>query len=151
MPIDVYVGGIEHADVHLFYARFISHFLYKIGATTVLEPFKSILPQGFVKGQTFIELGTGRYVSEEDVEQIKGYYIFYKNIAILENEWKSKSTGKSVELVYEKMSKSKLNGVDPLDVIKDIGVDLTRLQLLSVAAPRSSLNWDENGLFYIKV
>lgn len=72
MPVDVYVGGIEHADVHLFFARFISHFLYDIGATSVLEPFQRLLPQGFVRGQTFIELGTGRYASPDDVENVGG-------------------------------------------------------------------------------
>lgn len=63
----------------------------------------------------------------------------------LEDEWKTKDTGKSLEVVYEKMSKSKSNGVDPLTVIDEIGVDLTRLRLLSSAAPRSSLNWNEHG------
>jgi leucyl-tRNA synthetase len=72
MPVDVYVGGIEHADVHLFFARFISYFLHDIGATSVLEPFKRLLPQGFVKGRTFIELGSGRYVPADDVEKIGG-------------------------------------------------------------------------------
>lgn len=66
----------------------------------------------------------------------------------LENEWKSKSTGKSVEMIYEKMSKSKANGVDPLDIIDKIGVDLTRLQLLGVSAPRANLNWGESGEFF---
>ncbi|KAI6182826.1 Aminoacyl-tRNA synthetase domain containing protein [Aphelenchoides bicaudatus] len=132
MPVDVYVGGIEHADVHLFFARFISYFLYDIGVTNVLEPFQRLLPQGFVRGQTFVELNTGRYVPSEDVES--------------ENKLKSKSTGKSVEMLYEKMSKSKANGVDPLDIIDRIGVDLTRLQLLGVSAPRANMNWDEDDL-----
>jgi leucyl-tRNA synthetase len=48
-------------------------------------------------------------------------------------------------MTYEKMSKSKANGVDPIDIIKEIGVDLTRLHLLGVSAPRAHLNWDENG------
>lgn len=73
----------------------------------------------------------------------KGNYYF--NELFLDNEWKCKSTGKSLELIYEKMSKSKANGVDPLNVIDEIGIDLTRLYLLGTAAPRSSLDWDENG------
>lgn len=68
-------------------------------------------------------------------------------INFLENKLKSKSTGKPVEMVYEKMSKSKANGVDPLDIIDEIGVDLTRLQLLGVSAPRANMNWDEDGEF----
>lgn len=78
MPVDVYVGGIEHADVHLFFARFMSHFLFDIGATTVLEPFKRLVPQGFVRGRTFVELGSGRYVTEDDVEQINGIFRLFK-------------------------------------------------------------------------
>jgi leucyl-tRNA synthetase len=65
-----------------------------------------------------------------------------------ENEWKSKSTGKTVEMHYEKMSKSKANGVDPLEIIDKFGVDLTRLQLLGVSAPRADLNWGETGKFF---
>jgi leucyl-tRNA synthetase len=72
MPVDVYVGGIEHADVHLFFARFMSHFLYDVGVTNTPEPFKRLLPQGFVRGQTFIELGSGRYVNADDVESVGG-------------------------------------------------------------------------------
>ncbi|KAI6207959.1 Leucyl-tRNA synthetase [Aphelenchoides besseyi] len=120
MPVDV--GGIEHADVHLFFARFISYFLYDIGATNVAEPFQRLLPQGIVRGRTFVELKTGRYVPPNEVEQEK------------------------VEVSYEKMSKSKSNGVDPLAVIEDVGVDLTRLQLLAAAAPRAHLNWGESDL-----
>ncbi|KAI6203335.1 Leucyl-tRNA synthetase [Aphelenchoides besseyi] len=117
MPVDVY-----HADVHLFFARFISHFLYDIGVTNVAEPFQRLLPQGIVRGRTFVELKTGH------------------------GEWKCKTTGTSVEVSYEKMSKSKSNGVDPLAVIEDVGVDLTRLQLLAAAAPRAHLNWGESDL-----
>lgn len=51
-------------------------------------------------------------------------------------------------MIYEKMSKSKANGVDPLDIIDKIGVDLTRLQLLGVSAPRANLNWGESGEFF---
>lgn len=151
MPVDVYVGGIEHADVHLFFARFMSYFLYDIGATTVLEPFQRLLPQGFVRGQTFIELGSGRYIPKSDVEQVEGMSFIHFAVSLfdLEGEWKSKSSGKPLDMVYEKMSKSKANGVDPSEVIDKYGVDLTRLQLLAAAAPRSNLDWSETGRYSI--
>jgi leucyl-tRNA synthetase len=72
MPVDVYVGGIEHADVHIYFARFISYFLYDIGVSSVMEPFKRLLSQGFVRGRTFVEVISGRYVPEANAEQIGG-------------------------------------------------------------------------------
>jgi leucyl-tRNA synthetase len=71
MPVDVYVGGIEHADKHLFYARFISYFLHDIGAVTNLEePFDRFVPQGLVYGRSYRVKSTGIYVASDDVEQI---------------------------------------------------------------------------------
>lgn len=69
MPVDIYVGGVEHADLHLFYARFISHFLYDLGVLQEQEPFRRLIPQGIVRGRTFRVAGqTDTYVSADDVE-----------------------------------------------------------------------------------
>uniref|UniRef100_A0A0N5A586 leucine--tRNA ligase n=1 Tax=Parastrongyloides trichosuri TaxID=131310 RepID=A0A0N5A586_PARTI len=133
MPIDVYVGGIEHAAVHLFFARFISHFLKDIGISNCREPFQRLLPQGIVKGKTFVIPETNKHVRKENViENNKKIY--------------DKETGKELNIVFEKMSKSKHNGVDPLNVLENDGIDLTRLQLLSSAAPKSSINWGDSDL-----
>ncbi|XP_013789270.1 probable leucine--tRNA ligase, mitochondrial [Limulus polyphemus] len=100
MPVDLYIGGKEHAVMHLYYARFVSHFLHFEGLMKCREPFQRMLVQGMVMGQTFRVKGTGQYVSPADVE--------YKGKKILDRK-----SGQPVAAEWEKMSKSKLNGVDP--------------------------------------
>ncbi|VDN03886.1 unnamed protein product [Thelazia callipaeda] len=137
MPVDVYVGGIEHAALHLFFARFISYFLHDIGVLSVPEPFDRLLPQGIVCGRTFRRSDNGKYLKENDVVQTGNGYIARKD-------------GSAVITHFEKMSKSKHNGIDPFSVIKLKGIDLTRLQLLNEAAPREPINWGDaelKGLF----
>ncbi|CAO1415945.1 unnamed protein product [Diamesa serratosioi] len=96
MPVDLYIGGKEHAVLHLYYARFMNHFLYEKGYLQHPEPFKRLLVQGMVMGRS-----------------------------------------------YRKMSKSKFNGVDPVDVIGEHGCDTTRLIMLADVAPTSHRNWSE--------
>ncbi|EFO21576.2 hypothetical protein LOAG_06912 [Loa loa] len=133
MPVDVYVGGIEHAALHLFFARFISYFLHDIGVSPVQEPFESLLPQGIVCSRTFKRSDSGKYLEENDVVQTGNGFIV-------------KTDGSAVVTQFEKMSKSKHNGVDPLSVLKLKGIDLTRLQLLNEAAPREPINWGDTEL-----
>ncbi|OZC12372.1 leucine--tRNA ligase domain protein [Onchocerca flexuosa] len=133
MPVDVYVGGIEHAALHLFFARFISYFLYDIGVSSVQEPFDRLLPQGIVCSRTFKRSDSGKYLKEDDVVQTGNGFIVKKD-------------GSAVVTQFEKMSKSKHNGVDPLSVLKMKGIDLTRLQLLNEAAPREPINWGDTEL-----
>lgn len=133
MPVDVYIGGKEHAVLHLYYARFMNHFLHQQGYVAKAEPFKRLLVQGMVKGKTYRVKETGQYIKADEVEVI--------------NEKKQKanekSTGKAVEIIWEKMSKSKFNGVDPVDVIKMHGCDTMRLIMLGDVAPTSHRNWSE--------
>ncbi|VDO21712.1 unnamed protein product [Brugia timori] len=133
MPVDVYVGGIEHAALHLFFARFVSYFLHDIGVSSVQEPFDSLLPQGIVCSRTFKRSDSGKYLKEDDVVQTGNGFI-------------AKKDGCAVFTQFEKMSKSKHNGVDPLSVLKLKGIDLTRLQLLNEAAPREPINWGDTEL-----
>ena len=128
MPVDVYVGGVEHAAVHMFFARFVSYFLYDSGLTACAEPFKDLVPQGIVRGRTFVDPETGRYITAQEVEQSGETFVNAK-------------TGDVVETIFEKMSKSKHNGVDPIEVIQKDGADLARLQLLQAASPRANLDW----------
>jgi leucyl-tRNA synthetase len=139
MPVDVYVGGVEHAAVHMFFARFISYFLFDQGLVSCEEPFLDLVPQGIVRGRTFTHPATGRYVDAKEVEQSD------------ENTFVDIQTGELIESSYEKMSKSKHNGIDPLDIIQKDGVDLTRLQLLDAASPRANLDWGTSDLKGLKI
>ncbi|CAP30950.2 Protein CBR-LARS-2 [Caenorhabditis briggsae] len=141
MPVDVYVGGIEHAAVHMFFARFVSYFLNDIGVIPTAEPFTDLIPQGIVRGRTFIEKSSGKYLSPDDVE----YSDDQKSIRL-----KSNPTVE-VESIYEKMSKSKNNGVDLVELLTTDGIDLTRLRILEAAAPRAPINWGETDLKGAKV
>lgn len=131
MPVDLYVGGKEHAVLHLYYARFINHFLHSKGLVSHPEPFKRLLVQGMVMGQSFRVKGTGKYLKEDEVEVIDAK----KNKAI------EKASGAPVVIDWEKMSKSKFNGVDPAEIIKQMGCDSLRLIMLADVAPTSHRNW----------
>lgn len=133
LPIDLYIGGIEHADVHLYYARFFSHFLHSLGLLQQKEPFSRILCQGYVKGKTFSVKETGKYLKLDEVISAD---------SIL----KEKSTGKPVQVGWEKMSKSKFNGISPNDIIEEHSVDTTRLCILSFVPPETHRKWDQKGL-----
>ena len=135
MPVDLYIGGVEHAILHLLYARFISKFL----ATTPLwpngkkvqgEPFKKLLTQGMVHGRTCTDPDTGRFLKTEEVNWESGEPVVV-------------STGKKANISWEKMSKSKYNGVDPSDTISKYGADATRAHMLFSAPPSDVLEWDE--------
>uniref|UniRef100_A0A914E218 leucine--tRNA ligase n=1 Tax=Acrobeloides nanus TaxID=290746 RepID=A0A914E218_9BILA len=132
MPVDVYVGGVEHAAVHMFFARFVSHFLHETGVTSCAEPFHRLIPQGIVRAKTYVNPKTGGYVKPENVEDKKGNLFF------------DKETGDELVAIYEKMSKSKFNGVDPFEVVDADGIDLTRLLLLNSAAPRTVIDWGDD-------
>lgn len=131
MPVDVYIGGKEHAVLHLYYARFMNHFLCSQGLVPSSEPFSRLLVQGMVMGRSFRVKGSGRYVQEHDVEIVNAK----KNQAVL------KETNEPVVVTWEKMSKSKMNGVDPADMFREYGSDTTRLIILGDVAPTSHRNW----------
>ncbi|XP_039275839.1 probable leucine--tRNA ligase, mitochondrial [Nilaparvata lugens] len=131
-PVDIYVGGKEHAALHLYYARFVSHFLHSIGWLKEKEPFKRMLVQGIVMGKTFRVKGTGRFITEEEVEKVGKKLV-------------EKGTGAAVVQTWEKMSKSKHNGVDPKQMLNDYGVDSTRLLTLADVSPTSNRNWNSQS------
>lgn len=133
MPVDIYIGGKEHAVLHLYYARFINHFLHQKGFVLHPEPFKRLLVQGMVMGQSYQEEGSGRYLKAEEVRVVDAK----KGKAI------EVSTGATVNMMWEKMSKSKFNGVEPAEVIGAHGCDTTRLIMLADVAPTSHRNWSE--------
>ncbi|XP_060534857.1 probable leucine--tRNA ligase, mitochondrial [Cylas formicarius] len=131
MPVDLYIGGKEHAVLHLYYARFVGHFLHSLGLVPTAEPFKRLLVQGMVMGRSFRVKGTGRYLAEDQVDVIDSK----RNKAV------AKATGEAVAVTWEKMSKSKRNGVDPDAMFARYGVDTTRLLMLADVAPTSHRHW----------
>ncbi|KAI8852370.1 hypothetical protein BC829DRAFT_384958 [Chytridium lagenaria] len=148
LPVDTYIGGVEHSIMHLLYARFIGKFILRSGlagdtessafARLKGEPFKSLLVQGMVTGKTLKCPDTGRYLKPDDVDFSD------------EANPKVKLTGKKAATTYEKMSKSKYNGVNPSDIIERYGADCTRLSILYRAAPADELAWEEQGIVGIE-
>ncbi|CAN2389644.1 Belongs to the class-I aminoacyl-tRNA synthetase family [Pristimantis euphronides] len=129
MPVDLYIGGKEHAVMHLYYARFFNHFCQSQGMMKHREPFKKLLVQGLIKGQTFRLASTGRYLQRDEVD-MSG------------NEPVHAKTGEKLQVTWEKMSKSKHNGVDPEEMVEKYGIDTTRLYLLFAAPPEQDILWD---------
>lgn len=133
MPVDQYVGGIEHAILHLLYSRFFTKVLRDRGLVNVDEPFNRLLTQGMVQGLTYKNPETGKYVPAENV--------IYK-----EDQYRDKDTGEVLSFFFEKMSKSKYNGVDPLKVLEKYGADTARMFILFTAPPEKDLQWDDAGV-----
>ena len=133
MGVDQYIGGIEHAVMHLLYSRFFHKVLRDLGYQTTNEPFKRLLTQGMVLGPSYYSEKTNKYLLPSDVE-LKG------------EKAVSRETGETLDVKIEKMSKSKNNGVDPEEMIKKYGADTTRLFIMFAAPPEKELEWNENGL-----
>ena len=139
MPVDQYVGGIEHAILHLLYSRFftkvIRDSLRDSSATRCLlnfnEPFQRLLTQGMVQGLTYMN------PNKSDKDK------WVPSHLVNSDDPRDPQTGETLQLVYATMSKSKGNGVAPEDVIAKYGVDTARMFILFKAPPEKDLEWDE--------
>ncbi|KAI8375626.1 leucyl-tRNA synthetase [Choanephora cucurbitarum] len=142
LPVDIYIGGVEHAILHLLYSRFISKAMFKQGAYSETadtkpghgEPFNVLLTQGMVHGRTFKDPKTQRFLKPEEVDSSD-----FANPKMI-------ATGETPLISFEKMSKSKYNGVDPVSVVSECGVDPTRLHILYKAPPSEVLEWEDASI-----
>ncbi|KAI5918575.1 leucyl-tRNA synthetase [Camillea tinctor] len=160
LPVDIYIGGVEHAILHLLYARFmykaLTAILYpnlsmpvdEIGlpdkeassvsgpsvTNSFAEPFKKLVTQGMVHGKTYSDPDSGRFLKRTELDLSDP-----KKPIILD-------TGKQANVSFEKMSKSKYNGVDPIDCIEEHGADAVRAHVLFQAPVGEVLLWDDSKI-----
>jgi leucyl-tRNA synthetase len=134
MPVNQYIGGVEHAILHLLYARFFTRALNKIGRTSVTEPFEGLFTQGMVNHMTYRD-SDNQWVFPELIRTREDGSM-YRNDNGLE----------VFEGRIEKMSKSKKNVVDPDDIIDQYGADTARWFVLSDSPPERDLLWTESGI-----
>jgi leucyl-tRNA synthetase len=134
MPVDQYIGGVEHAVLHLLYARFFTKALRDIGLAQIDEPFTNLLTQGMVSKETY--------------RCVEHNWLFPGELIGSEKEgWRCPQCNRPVEKGrVEKMSKSKKNIVDPEDLINRYGADTARLFTLFAAPPEKDLEWSDQGV-----
>ena len=143
LPVDQYIGGIEHAILHLLYARFWTRFLKEMGAVSFKEPFARLFTQGMVLNEVFFrktDSGRLQYFNPADVtvtadKSGKG------SVAVLKSDGRQVESGGVVT-----MSKSKNNGVDPQVLVDEFGADTARLFIMFAAPPEQTLEWSDEGV-----
>lgn len=112
----------------------MNHFLHTLGLVSAVEPFQKLIPIGVVMGEAYCVKNSGKYLKPEEVTKE-------------ESKYTEKSTGEPVLAQWEKMSKSKHNGIDPSMVLQEFGIDMTRLLSVSEAAPTSARHWPPKSKF----
>ena len=135
MPVDQYIGGIEHAILHLLYSRFFMQALaHKNDEFNITEPFKGLFTQGMVCHETYKD-SNNQWVSPDEIETIDG-------VKYLKNN----KSEKIIVGASESMSKSKKNTIDPEKIISSYGADAVRLFILSDSPPEKDVQWSEEGI-----
>ena len=139
LPVDQYIGGVDHAVMHLLYTRFWTKVMRDIGLVDFDEPVENLLTQGMVVGESFYSNSKSSYFPPDEVEIVrdeKGKVV----------EARLKSDDSPVKVAVEKMSKSKYNGVDPDDMVSIYGADAARIFALFAAPAENELVWQETGI-----
>ncbi|MES2215361.1 MAG: class I tRNA ligase family protein, partial [Pseudomonadota bacterium] len=127
MPVDQYIGGVEHAVMHLLYARFFTKVMQEAGHLNVREPFKNLLTQGMVLHATYKdEQGNWLYPADALTRQQRGEKVVVGSV--------------------EKMSKSKNNVIDLESMLREYGADTARMFVLSDSPPEKDLEWSDSGI-----
>ena len=132
LPVDIYIGGAEHAVLHLLYARFWHKFLYDIGVVPTKEPFQKLFNQGMILGTSYRD-SRGALVATDKVEKRDGSFFHIE-------------TGEELEQAPAKMSKSLKNVVNPDDVVEQFGADTLRVYEMFMGPLDASIAWSEEGL-----
>ena len=132
LPVDLYVGGAEHAVLHLLYARFWHKVLYDCGLVSTLEPFQKMVNQGLIVSRAYQKEG-GAYLEPSEVVEREGRYYHWE-------------TNEELRSQIEKMSKSKLNGVSPDEIIEEFGADALRLYTLFMGPIEKEKVWNTHGV-----
>ncbi|KKO48941.1 leucine--tRNA ligase [Arsukibacterium sp. MJ3] len=143
LPVDQYIGGIEHAILHLLYARFFHKLLRDVGLVQCDEPFKRLLCQGMVLAETFYrdtDNGGKQWLSPQDVTVERDDKGRITQATLQSDGLPVLSAGMS------KMSKSKNNGIDPQQVINQYGADTVRLFMMFTAPPEQTLEWSDSAV-----
>jgi leucyl-tRNA synthetase len=133
LPVAQYIGGVEHAILHLLYARFWTRALQRLGQIGISEPFKGLFTQGMVTHETY-RAGDGSWLSPDEVRRDGDDWVHVESGAPV-------TPGR-----VEKMSKSKRNTVDPEPILAKYGADAVRWFMLSDSPPERDLEWSEAGI-----
>ena len=136
MPVDQYIGGVEHAILHLLYSRFFMRAIsYNNKNFSLTEPFESLFTQGMVCHETYKDINNN-WLSPDEIDTKDGKNFFMKTDA----------NKKVIVGPPESMSKSKKNTIDPAKMIENYGADAVRLFILSDSPPEKDVQWSEQGM-----
>ncbi len=146
-PVDLYIGGVEHAVLHLLYARFWHKVMYDVGMVSTKEPFTKLFNQGMILAYAYRE-AAGKYHRPEDCEQRKGEFTTITSAWTqepVETDWYVKASGTPVEVKIGKMGKSLNNSVDPLDIVEAYGADTLRMYEMFMGPLEQVKPWQTKG------
>ncbi len=132
LPVDMYIGGVEHAVLHLLYSRFWHKVLYDLGLVTTKEPFHALRNQGLIVARSY-KNSANNYVDPINVKEEKGLFI-------------DRKTGEVLASQIEKMSKSKLNGITPDEIIETYGADALRLYEMFMGPLEKEKVWNSDAV-----